>query len=244
MIVGAVVCCQRDDRVAQEILSSGNFPRFARTARGAPHLLTLTEAGVSVKNSHVPCCAIANGPCGPTAGRSDVALLGRAGMPVWVGIVRPAEPLAATLAVLLRAMVARFIHARRSLAGLFLCLYGSARHNFLHGTMRCCGRGDQRAGSTTPTLFTPLQAIYTRPSAVAAILRTVPPPEGIVVRAIVSVLGSKRISVFGFTPDSLYQTIPSGVIAMPYGFDPGPPGDGHILTSPFFGSSRPRCPRS
>jgi hypothetical protein len=30
------------------------------------------------------------------------------------------------------------------------------------------GRGTQRTRSTTPTLFTPLQAIYTRPSGVAA----------------------------------------------------------------------------
>jgi hypothetical protein len=37
--------------------------------------------------------------------------------------------------------------------------------------------------STTATLFTPLHARYRRPSEVAAILRTVPPPEGIVVRA-------------------------------------------------------------
>src|SRR6266850_367065 len=47
----------------------------------------------------------------------------------------------------------------------------------------------QRAGSTTPTLFTPLQAIYTRPSAVATMWRTVPPPEGITARANCSVFG-------------------------------------------------------
>jgi hypothetical protein len=41
-----------------------------------------------------------------------------------------------------------------------------------------------------PTLFTPLQAIYTRPSAVAAILRTTPPPEGMAARA--------NFSFFGF----------------------------------------------
>src|SRR5689334_2090764 len=40
-----------------------------------------------------------------------------------------------------------------------------------------------RAASTTPTLFSPLQAIYTRPSGVAAMFRTVPPPEGIAARA-------------------------------------------------------------
>src|SRR5712692_10953252 len=163
---------------------------------------------------------------------SDVALLGGTRMPFRIRVMRAAEPLAAALAILLRAMIARFIHARDSLAGLFLRLYGCSGHDFLHGTMRCCGRGDQRVGFTTPTLFTPLQAIYTRPSAVAAILRTVPPPDGIIVFANDSVLGSKRTIVFGFTPDSLYQTIPSGVMAMPYGFDPGPPGEFHIFTSP------------
>jgi len=51
-----------------------------------------------------------------------VALLRRAGVPFRIGIVRATEPLAAALAILLRAMVARFIHARDSLAGLFLGL--------------------------------------------------------------------------------------------------------------------------
>src|SRR5207245_5960429 len=132
MIVVAVVCGQRDDRVAQEFLSSGNFAPFAHEARRAPHLLTLTEAGVSVKNSHVPCCAIANGPYGPTAGGSDVAVLGRAGVPLRVGIVRPAKPLPAALAILLRAMVSRCINARDSLAGLFLWLSGCSGHDFLN----------------------------------------------------------------------------------------------------------------
>ena len=50
--------------------------------------------------------------------------------------------------------------------------------------------------------------------------------------------------VFGFTPDSLYQTIPSGVMAIPYGLAPAPAGEFHIFTSPVLGSSRPRCPRS
>jgi hypothetical protein len=46
--------------------------------------------------------------------------------------------------------------------------------------------------------------------------------------------------VFGLTPDSLYQTIPSGVIAMAYGADFAPPGDSHIVTAPEAKSSRPR----
>src|SRR5215831_5648885 len=45
-------------------------------------------------------------------------------------------------------------------------------------------------GVTMPTLSTPLHAMYTRPSAVAAMLRTTPPPEGIFARAKVCVFGS------------------------------------------------------
>jgi hypothetical protein len=45
--------------------------------------------------------------------------------------------------------------------------------------------------------------------------RTVPPPEGIVARANCSVFGLNWMMVFGFTPDSLYQTRPSGVMAIP-----------------------------
>src|SRR2546425_9486941 len=102
------------------------------------------------------------------------------------------------------------------------------------------GRETQRAHSTTPTLFTPLQAIYPRPSEVAAMLRTVPPPEGMIARANCSVWGSNWMMVFGFTPDSLYQTIPSGVIAIPYGAAFAPPGEGHIFTAPELNSSLPR----
>src|ERR1700730_8463455 len=97
-------------------------------------------------------------------------------------------------------------------------------------------------GSTTPTLLTPLHAMYTRPSDVAAMLRTVPPPDGMPARANLSVFGSNWMIVFGFTPDSLYHTIPSGVIAIPYGSDPGPPGEGQIFTAPETGSRHPRLP--
>src|SRR5271168_1234505 len=72
--------------------------------------------------------------------------------------------------------------------------------------------------------------------------RTVPPPDGILARAKPSVRGLNWMIVFGFTPDSLYHTIPSGVIAIPYGADSGPPGEGHIFTAPEVGSSRPRFP--
>jgi len=97
-------------------------------------------------------------------------------------------------------------------------------------------------GCTMPTLSTPLQAMYTRPSFVAAMLRTTPPPDGISALANVSVFGSKRTIVFGFTPYSLYHTMPSGVMVMPYGFDSGPPGEFHSFTSRVFGASLPRCP--
>jgi hypothetical protein len=46
-------------------------------------------------------------------------------------------------------------------------------------------------------------------------LRITPPPEGSGVVENDLVLGSNRASVFGFTPDSLYQTMPSGVTVMP-----------------------------
>lgn len=101
-----------------------------------------------------------------------------------------AIPLTAALAILLGAMVTRFIHTRNRLAELFLGLYGCCSHGILTALLMVQqGRETQWALSTTPTLFTPLQAIYTRPSEVAAIFRTVPPPDGIFARANFSVLG-------------------------------------------------------
>lgn len=90
-----------------------DFLRLARAEWGAaPHPLTLAEASVCVKNPHVPCCAIANGLFrSAIAKSSDVALLGRARMPLGVREMRLAEPLAATVAILLCAMVARLIDA-------------------------------------------------------------------------------------------------------------------------------------
>jgi len=46
-------------------------------------------------------------------------------------------------------------------------------------------------------------------------LRTTPPPEGIGSALKLPDLGSNFTSVLGFTPDSLYQTVPSLVTAMP-----------------------------
>src|SRR6266542_3130301 len=56
---------------------------------------------------------------------------------------------------------------------------------------------------------------YNLLSGVAAMLRTTPPPEGIVSVLKLSVLGSNLTRVFGFTPDSLYQTSPSLVLVIP-----------------------------
>src|ERR1700688_1936077 len=99
--------------------------------------------------------------------------------------------------------------------------------------------------STTATLFTPLQARNSCPSGVATIFLTTPPPDGIAFVVNLSDFGSNLTSVFGFTPDSLYQTSPSFVIAIPYGSDSEPPGDNHSLSSfPLDGSKCPRYPRA
>ena len=88
--------------------------------------------------------------------------------------------------------------------------------------------------------MTPLHASTSPlPSAVGIMLRTTPPPEGITQVWNFSVFGLKRTSVFGLTADSLYQ-ISSFSAVMPYGCDFGPPGDGHSLALPVFGSNRPR----
>src|SRR5713101_32558 len=217
--------------------------RRAHRRGDARHPLTLTEARACVKNSRVGCCAIANAQPGANSNKNLAhALFGCTRMPVRIGKVSPAIPLAAALAVLLSAVVAGFIDARNCLTKLFLGFCCCCVHGILHATREAAGKGTQRTRSTTPTLFTPLHAIYTRPSEVAAMLRTVPPPEGINARANCSVLGSNWMMVFGFTPDSLYQTIPSGVIAIPYGAAFAPPGEGHIFTAPELNSSLPRWP--
>lgn len=59
--------------------------------------------------------------------------------------------------------------------------------------------------STSATRFTPLQASTRLPSCVATMFRTTPPPEGIAQVWKVSDRESKRTSVLGLTPDSLYQ---------------------------------------
>src|SRR5579885_1625974 len=68
--------------------------------------------------------------------------------------------------------------------------------------------------STMAIPLTPLQASQRLPSGVGIMFRTTPPPDGIVHVWNFSVLESKRTTVFGFTPDSLYQmTLP--IVVMP-----------------------------
>src|SRR5918993_5477648 len=52
---------------------------------------------------------------------------------------------------------------------------------------------------------------------------------------------SKRTSMSGRTPDSLYQTPPSRT-EIAYGCERGPEGESHSLMSPVFGSSLPSRP--
>ena len=76
---------------------------------------------------------------------------------------------------------------------------------------RLAGRATQLARpayfpiSTSPTLLTPLSAMAILPSRVGMMLRTTPPPPGMIHVWKVSVFGSKRTIVFGRTADSLYQ---------------------------------------
>jgi hypothetical protein len=63
-------------------------------------------------------------------------------MPIRVWEMSLAIPLAATLAILLSAMVTGFIHVRNCLAELFLGFYGCCVHRILHGTKdRAAGKG-------------------------------------------------------------------------------------------------------
>jgi hypothetical protein len=96
-----------------------------RRRSGTPYTLTLAEARASVKNSHEDCCAIANGQVGGELSQASAhTLFGSAGMPIRVGKMSLTIPLTAPLAILLSAMVARFIHPRNCLTDLFLGFYG------------------------------------------------------------------------------------------------------------------------
>jgi hypothetical protein len=113
---------------------------------GTPLPLTLTEASASVKNSRDDCCAIANvHSIGGLRCESAHALFGCASVPVRVGEMRAAKPLAAAFAELLGAMIAGFIHARNCLAELFLGFYGCCVHGILHAT-RIARQGRELSG--------------------------------------------------------------------------------------------------
>src|SRR3954471_641821 len=93
--------------------------------------------------------------------------------------------------------------------------------------------------STRVTAFTRLFARTKLPSRVTEVLRTMFPPPGMAQLWNFSVRGSKRTTVFGVDPDSLYQ-ITSPIAEMPYGSDFGPLGDSHSVTLPVAVSRRPR----
>ena len=92
---------------------------------------------------------------------------------------------------------------------------------------------------TSVTALTRLLASTKSPSRVTEVLRTMLPPPGIVQLWNFSVFGSKRTTVFGVVPDSLYQ-MTSWMAEIPYGSDFGPLGDAYSVTLPVVGSSRPR----
>src|SRR6266496_3346103 len=88
---------------------------------------------------------------------------------------------------------------------------------------------------TRVTALTRLLASTKLPSRVTEVLRTMFPPPGIAQLWNFSVLGSKRTTVFGVVPGSLYQMV-SLIAEIPYGSDFGPLGDFHSVTLPVAGS--------
>src|ERR1700676_2171130 len=88
---------------------------------------------------------------------------------------------------------------------------------------------------TSVTPLTRLLASSQLPSRVTEVLRTMLPPPGIAQLWNFSVLGSKRTTVFGVEPDSLYQMI-SLIAERPLGSDFGPLGDCHWVTLAVGGS--------
>src|SRR5215470_1600305 len=93
--------------------------------------------------------------------------------------------------------------------------------------------------STRATRLTPLSAIAILPSRNTLMLRTTPPPPGMIQLWNFSVFGSKRTIVFGRIADSLYQMTPF-TCTMPYGCDFGPLGDSHSFVALVFGLYIPR----
>jgi hypothetical protein len=91
---------------------------------------------------------------------------------------------------------------------------------------------------------TPLHASHNSSFGAATMWRTTPPPDGMGQDCVFLVPGSNLTRVFGCTPDSLNQTAPSLVTAMPYGREAVPPGAGNSVTLPFAGSTIPSIPRA
>src|SRR5215471_6079411 len=116
-----------------------------------------------------------------------------------------------------------------------------------HGTLDMCLLYRDVFGALLPTrtsatLLTPLSAMTRFPSGVAFMFLTTPPPPGIAQLWNFSDLISNRTRTFGRIADSTYQIAPFRYV-IPYGWVFGPLGEGQSLTSPVFGSSRPRYPR-
>src|SRR5579859_698166 len=150
VIVRAVVRRQCDDRVGQGALSSANLrssrtrkdrnaaPFDANECRRRRQESTRTEFA---QYAYVAAALVTGWEDRPhkawqpsAALTSRFALLRRATMPLRIGVMRAAEPLAAALAKLLSTSVAGFLHSRHSLTGMFLRLYsGGSGHGVLLG---------------------------------------------------------------------------------------------------------------
>jgi hypothetical protein len=91
---------------------------------------------------------------------------------------------------------------------------------------------------TSVTALTRLLASTNPPSRVTEALRTMSPPPGMDQLWNVSVLGSKRTTVFGLVPVSLYQTT-SLIAEMPYGCDLARLGERYSVTFPWSGPAAP-----
>src|SRR5882762_9738556 len=209
MVVGAVVSCERNDRVGQWILSSGMICAWRadgserrsasidanggarRRQEFARRLLCNRQWAIRRRNQQrislhpVPVRMDAsrgqeNEP-GNTIDRSARKTAERCGRRVHPRAILPDRVVPWVLRLL------RSSHPPRH-----------------EGRCSREGAGPQRTRSTMPTLFTPLQVIYTRPSAVAAILRTTPPPEGMAARANFSFLGFRLNNRVWFYHRSTY----------------------------------------
>ena len=95
--------------------------------------MTLMEKSVAVNESYGVCCAIANVVARERSRSLASASVGSAGMPVWVGVVDAAEPLAALGTATLGGRVAGVIAVGNSFAG---SLFGFFCRLF-HRNLKC-----------------------------------------------------------------------------------------------------------